>query len=269
MKYLDKYLLDIYKHIQNKSSLYILVSKILNVPIEEITKSLSELFKNKSTDEKIVKKLRSMKNKFNTKASEYKDKPRYYIIKKGFQLYNKKVTSYIDFGGGNCKAIEELNKKYNLPECYCADIDEWVEDKKLKRSESNYKFLNVSDGKIKLPDNSIDVISVFHVLHHIPNYMQSLTEITRVLKQNGILIIREHDNDNKSTSKLIDLEHFLWAVVNNNLNITEYTKTYYGKYFSEIKIKNILNKDFKYKLIFKTKPSGITKSFYHVYQLID
>lgn len=46
-------------------------------------------------------------------------------------------------------------------------------------------------GKIPLPDASVDVVTAFAVLHHIPNVSYVLSEIARVLKPRGILLARE------------------------------------------------------------------------------
>lgn len=46
-------------------------------------------------------------------------------------------------------------------------------------------------GKINLPDNSMDLITCFGVLHHIPNVSFVFGELTRVLKKGGFILIRE------------------------------------------------------------------------------
>jgi SAM-dependent methyltransferase len=47
------------------------------------------------------------------------------------------------------------------------------------------------DGKIPLPDQSIDLITCFGVLHHIPNVSSVLAEAFRVLRPNGYFLVRE------------------------------------------------------------------------------
>lgn len=60
----------------------------------------------------------------------------------------------------------------------------------LENITPQYIKSNIS-GKINLPDNTYDLITVFSVLHHIPNVSFVLTELFRVLKCNGYLLIRE------------------------------------------------------------------------------
>ena len=47
------------------------------------------------------------------------------------------------------------------------------------------------DGTLSFADNEFDLIVCFSVLHHIPNVSHVLSELVRVLKPNGVIIIRE------------------------------------------------------------------------------
>jgi SAM-dependent methyltransferase len=47
------------------------------------------------------------------------------------------------------------------------------------------------DGSIKVADNEFDLITCFGVLHHIPNVSFVLGELTRCLKTDGVLLLRE------------------------------------------------------------------------------
>jgi SAM-dependent methyltransferase len=46
-------------------------------------------------------------------------------------------------------------------------------------------------GKIEIEANSIDIITCFGTLHHIPNVTFVMDEMLRVLKPNGLIILRE------------------------------------------------------------------------------
>ena len=52
---------------------------------------------------------------------------------------------------------------------------------------------NVS-GKIEMPDNTFDLVTCFGTLHHIPNVSFVLSELVRVLKPGGFLLVREPIN---------------------------------------------------------------------------
>jgi SAM-dependent methyltransferase len=47
------------------------------------------------------------------------------------------------------------------------------------------------DGALDLPDESVNIVTCFGVLHHIPNVSAVLAEIARVLKRDGLLLVRE------------------------------------------------------------------------------
>ena len=47
------------------------------------------------------------------------------------------------------------------------------------------------NGKLNFKDNTFDLIVSFSVLHHIPNVSFVMEELYRVLKPNGIILIRE------------------------------------------------------------------------------
>lgn len=48
-----------------------------------------------------------------------------------------------------------------------------------------------ADGTLPFPDNSFDLITCFGTLHHIPNVTAVTEEMIRVLKPNGVMLIRE------------------------------------------------------------------------------
>lgn len=47
------------------------------------------------------------------------------------------------------------------------------------------------DGKLEFPDHSFDLVTCYGTLHHIPNVTFILSELIRVLKPGGILLLRE------------------------------------------------------------------------------
>ncbi len=51
------------------------------------------------------------------------------------------------------------------------------------------RFLKMQTEVLDLPDNSVDLVTMNSVLHHMPAYKKLLTEIERVLKPEGIVCI--------------------------------------------------------------------------------
>ena len=51
------------------------------------------------------------------------------------------------------------------------------------------KNLNVQVNSYDVPDNSVDLVSMWHVLEHVPNYDLQIKELSRILKPTGTIII--------------------------------------------------------------------------------
>ena len=98
-----------------------------------------------------------------------------------------------------------------------------------------------------------------------------MIELIRILKKNGMFIIREHDCNEKYLDKLIDIEHGLYAVTVHN-DQTFY-KEYYGKYRDWIDWNIILTRSgFEYihhnYVLSPTYSITPTRSFYGIYKKI-
>jgi SAM-dependent methyltransferase len=63
---------------------------------------------------------------------------------------------------------------------------------------------------LEFESGSIDVVSLSNTLHHLPNKEKVLSEIKRVLKPRGIVLINEMICDNQSEKQLshVELHHF-------------------------------------------------------------
>lgn len=118
--------------------------------------------------------------------------------------------SILDIGAGNGEITSMMKNHYKLPYQNVFAIDQ-----KLPHT-INVTSLTYVDGGIPLPDNSIDLIIMLVVLHHIPPDQRPniLAEIYRVLSPDGLLIIREHD-DVKTVDYQIFIEilHIFWYIV--------------------------------------------------------
>ena len=118
----------------------------------------------------------------------------------------------LDIGAGKGDITTALKQYYNL-----STQDVYAIDQKLPTITDLTPLIYV-DGKIPLPDNSIDLIIIFVVLHHIPPDIRPsiMLEIARVLSPNGVVIIREHDNDGSPDFYIfLDLMHLFWYLAFN------------------------------------------------------
>lgn len=95
---------------------------------------------------------------------------------------------------------------------YALDIHplaiQMVQDIASKKQLTNVETI-CSDSKTGLPDNSIDVVLLYDVIHDLDNSDEVLEELHRVLKLNGILSVSDHHmKENEIVSKVTNRELF-------------------------------------------------------------
>ena len=127
----------------------------------------------------------------------------------GDQLTPKSI---LDIGAGTGDITIALKNYYKLDPTAVFAIDE-----KLPQTQQ-ISPLTYVEGKIPLPTNSVDLIIMFAVLHHInpQRRKEILSEAARVLSPEGAIIIREHDyNNDPNFYTFLDLLHMLWYIAYN------------------------------------------------------
>ena len=127
-------------------------------------------------------------------------------IKKIEKSKIKRGDHVLDYGCGpgsySFAAAEVVGKEGRI---YAADIHplavEKVKRKASKKNIDNIKTI-LTDCDTKLPDDSIDVIICFDVMHDIVDKNKLIEEFHRVLKPNGYLSFDDHHYDNEEITQL-------------------------------------------------------------------
>lgn len=126
---------------------------------------------------------------------------------------------YIDIGCGSGnktnKIAQELNIDYK--NVYGADISTWGPYNQ-KQYSHKFNFVQISNDKIDLDDNSVDLASCILMLHHVKNLDLFLKEIKRILKPNGVLLIIEHNNYDDYDNLILDILHMLYGYLYDKNN---------------------------------------------------
>ena len=105
------------------------------------------------------------------------DKRRYSTLKK--YLFNKSI---LDFGCGWGDFLIQLKKHSKN----CSGIE--LRKNCINFIKKNYRNINISDNLNKFKKN-FDVITLFHVLEHIPNQVETLKKLKKKIKKGGKIII--------------------------------------------------------------------------------
>lgn len=105
----------------------------------------------------------------------------FYFIKK----YSQAGSKIFDFGCGSGYLVGELNKMgYNV---HGVDFEKDAIDYGLNQGIKNLKL--ATGEKIDYPDETFDIVTAFDVLEHVENEKPTITELNRILKSGGKMII--------------------------------------------------------------------------------
>ena len=148
-------------------------------------------------------------------------------------------------------------------------VDEYLINSNLKPIYSNYPKIT---SNINLPNNNTDLILCNLSLHHIKDFDKMLSEIIRILKPNGYIIIYEHDKINNKQIELLDYYHVISYLLLEDCKQEDFEtlyfrfiNDYYSNYTSKEQLINKLSKDFT---LLKTKEiyAGFINNYYALFQ---
>lgn len=273
----------------NRNDLLRLFSLLIyyGIPGKRIVKLLKQYSKKNMTDFKIMKNLKIISDKemkkvkkkivnkkvnINIPSREQKRAKEILSVLKENGI-TKQKGPYLDIGASDGKITNEVGKIINLnkKDIHGVDIKQWVGsdhiiDKSINK-RINFKYINLSgDGKNIIPykDNSFNFITILQALHHFENLYDMMSEINRVCKKGGIILIREHNAEKISTHKLIDIEHLLYGIISDNLSIELYKNNYYGKYRTMTEW-DVMFKNYGFSCLYKQHKNNPTKHYYALY----
>jgi ubiquinone/menaquinone biosynthesis C-methylase UbiE len=247
----DRFIINNFMNNSKLLKLFIKILKNGNINQESIINIFKQSLKQRWDDETIINKFRSMiKNPINTYNENYNMKRaefKWSFIKKHINIIN--INSIMDFGGNVGDTAYYIGKQLGLSKenINVVDINEWAGLKWEPRKDITFTHYNQLS---KIKDKSIDLITIFHSLHHIKesDFEYIMNNLNRILSDKGIIVLYEHNNNNYNISKLIDLEHCLYDVVlSQKLTYKQFLdpKYFYAKYLSINQWERIFYKYFK------------------------
>jgi SAM-dependent methyltransferase len=102
----------------------------------------------------------------------------------------KKINLSSCLGFGAASGLEFLPIKEHIHKLTILDPGNFPDNSFFGDVSINYVKPNIS-GCIPLPSNEFDIITCFGALHHVANVTFVISELFRVLKPNGKLLVRE------------------------------------------------------------------------------
>jgi ubiquinone/menaquinone biosynthesis C-methylase UbiE len=139
----------------------------------------------------------------------------------------KRIT-YLDIGTGDGMDYMLIANKINATKSYAFDIDDFRLDKTFGEL-----IISTLNKPINLLDNSINVVSLFHSIHHLKDATYRLRDIARLLQDGGIIMIKDHDVQTSTQANMVSLEHFVYSIgedkatINDNKRYQEIEPMYY------------------------------------------
>jgi SAM-dependent methyltransferase len=253
-----------------------MITKILSsvgVSYNDIMKIISENKSKKNADIIIINQLRKMvkhpspvyNNEYNIKKAHSKWNMFIERNLKPSMLYNdtpRKFNRILDYGGnvGDFAYVYGEYLGLKKKDIFVVDVNEWAGEKWIPRKDITWVHFDNID---KITSNSIDLITMQHTLHHIKSniFPDLIRFFNRVLTDNGIIVLYEHNTHNDDMSTIVDLEHLLYDVAATKKNTyCEFLETNYMEYFTIKQWKTIFNKYFiSYKII---ELNNVDNSFY-------
>ncbi|HUC95940.1 MAG TPA: class I SAM-dependent methyltransferase [Candidatus Saccharimonadia bacterium] len=104
-------------------------------------------------------------------------------------LKNKHFAVAVDVGGGYgrlCKIFQDYSDKVTLAEPSKKQLEL---AKHYLGKNTKVDLLQLQANDLKFEDKSIDLLTMIRVIHHLPNPTAEFSELHRVLKDDGVLIL--------------------------------------------------------------------------------
>jgi ubiquinone/menaquinone biosynthesis C-methylase UbiE len=137
-----------------------------------------------------------------------------------------RVLDVATSGGGFIDTLIKTLKAYDsfVGIDYCPS-DESKEDMESARKRFDGKavqFIEMNGENLQFEDESFDTVCISHALHHLASIDTVMTEMKRVLRKGGNLILQECYGDGEQTEaqKADELEHEWEARIDSLLGIT-------------------------------------------------
>lgn len=137
------------------------------------------------------------------------------------------IPNILDFGCGNGRKIKKIKSFIKLrTRIFGTDINTWGNYDNNRKFDFTFKFIKTNPYNIPFPNNYFDCITCILTLHHIKDLITTLNEINRILKNDGFVVLYEHDVWDDYDNIIINLQHDIYKYIYSEKN------DYYSKYYN-------------------------------------
>ncbi len=272
--YYPTWTLNQFNAVNNKELLFSLILKTVwhnnKYYINKIKPIINNLFG--YDDMYIYKEINKLYKRFKPEDTGFdKGEFRYNEIKKaGFLSYIPKRgdIKYLDFGGGIGDITYSIakNQGYLKSNTFVTDIQNWLGKEHTDEFVKQVTYRYLKTTILPFGDKYFDFITCFQVLHHIADKNFAIKELKRVIKDDGVLLIREHNCETVEDQMLIDIEHSLHAYAVDEQG-EDYLQKYNDVYMSKRELRALMESNgFIYVDIKYPEEKGITKYYYSIWK---
>lgn len=126
---------------------------------------------------------------------------------------------FLDIGAGTGFVPVTIAKFLDKKDVFfCTDIsqkslDICKENIKSQRHECTFKFIKTNGNTFDVPDNSVNIVTINSVLHHIPLFGVLFNEVKRILKKDGYLVLCHEPNRAYYTNWFLLLNHGIFSLI--------------------------------------------------------
>lgn len=120
----------------------------------------------------------------------------------------KQGMKILDLGTGSGYLAFPFAERYREAEVVGLDIVEKALEENRKKAEQNglcnLKFVCYDGVDFPFGDNTFDIVITRYALHHFPTIKYTFTEISRVLKKNGLFFLSDPAPNDDDTDRFVD-----------------------------------------------------------------
>lgn len=159
------------------------------------------------------------------------------------------IQHVLDIGCGDGSITRTLKQKLGLSDEQVHGCDIVP----IRNEEIGFTFRLIDGSVLPYESQTFDVVYALMSLHHIRDLSGMLREIRRVLKPNGVLIVREHDCVSRGLSDVLDIVHGFYSMVwCNPKEHVSFQDEYYGLYRTAEDFDHIISQETGFKRVLST-----------------